>query len=243
MSEPSLSVVIPAYNEESRIVPSIERIVQYLNASHKDYELIVVDDGSSDRTAGVVQNLAKGNPKIRLLSNPQNEGKGNSVKKGVLAAKGDVIFFTDADLSTPIEEIEKFLEELKRHDIVIGSRSIEGANVELHEPIYRELLGKLFNKFVQILCVPGIVDTQCGAKMFKREAAMKIFPLIKTARFSFDVEALFLARRFGHRIKELPIRWLYSANTRVRTFQDGPKMLWDLLQIRWIHRNTKKNVA
>ena len=241
MAQPNLSLIVPAYNEESRIVPSIEKIAQYLDAKKMDYELLVVDDGSSDGTAAVVQDLAERNPRILLLKNAQNEGKGNSVKKGVLAAKGEIIFFTDADLSTPIEETEKFLRELKTYDIVIGSRSIEGADVRVHEPLYRELLGKLFNKFVRALCVSGIVDTQCGAKMFKQAAAKKIFPLMKTARFSFDVEALFLARRFGFKIKELPVQWFYSANTRVRTFQDGPQMLWDLLKIRWIHRNTQRD--
>ena len=122
---------------------------------------------------------------------------------------------------------------------MIGSRSIEGSDVRVHEPFYRECLGKIFNKFVQVLCVPGIVDTQCGAKMFKKDVAQKIFPLVRTSRFAFDVEVLFLALRHGYKIKEIPIQWFYSANTRVRTFLDGPKMLWDIFKIRWIHRNTK----
>lgn len=137
-----------------------------------------------------------------------------------------------------MEEIEKFLKEIENADIVIGSRAIDGANVMVHEPLYRELLGKLFNKMVQLLCVRGLIDTQCGAKMFKREAGLKIFSLSKISGFAFDVEILFLARRLGFRIKGIPVTWYYSEDTKVRTFRDGFWMLVDLLKIRWLHRNT-----
>ena len=239
MDSPDLSVIFPAYNEETRIVPSLEKTLAYLKNKGGTFEIIIVDDGSADRTAELAGNIVERNPEVHLLSLRPNRGKGNAVKEGVMTARGRSIFFTDADLSTPIGEIENFLTELKNHDIVIGSRSIEGARVVVHEPLYRELLGKLFNKFVRALAVPGFVDTQCGAKMFRRDAAKKIFPYLKTARFSFDVEVLYLARRFGLSVKEMPVEWHYSANTRVRTFQDGPRMLWDLLKIRWMHRKTK----
>ena len=239
MDQPRLSVIIPAYNESSRIIPTIERITQYLASRKITYELLVVDDGSSDGTDKTIQKLAQADDSIRLLRNEINKGKGNAVKRGVVSSWGELVFFTDADLSTPIEEIEKFLPEFPAYDVVIGSRSIEGADVRLREPLYREILGKTFNKFAQAACVPGIVDTQCGAKMFKKDVAQRIFPLVQTSRFAFDVEVLFLAMQFGYKIKEIPIRWFYSANTRVRTFLDGPKMLWDIFRIRSIHRGTK----
>ena len=243
MPEPFLSVVIPAYNEAGRIAPSLEKIGRYFTQRKASYELLVVDDGSSDNTAALVEAEAGKNPAVRLIRLGANQGKGGAVKRGMMEAKGDIIYFTDADLSTPIEEVEKFLPLFPAYDVVIGSRAIEGADMQIHEPFYREILGKLFNKIVCVLCVPGFVDTQCGAKMFKKDAARAIFPLVQTARFSFDVEVLFIAQRLGYKIKELPIRWFYSANTTVRTFSDGPKMLWDILLIRWIHRNTTKNVA
>lgn len=132
-----------------------------------------------------------------------------------------------------------FFEELKKVDIVIGSRSIDGANVVLREPILREVLGKLFNLFVQVFCVPGFIDTQCGAKMFRREAARSIFSLLKLERFAFDVEVVYLAKRLNFSVSELPITWYYSSNTRVRTFLDGPKMLLDLLRIKWLHKDLR----
>lgn len=235
MQQPQLSVIIPAYNEAARIRPTLEKIVQYLEGRKIPYEIIVVDDGSADATAAVVRALADRNEAVRLISLPQNQGKGSAVKKGVLNSWGEIIYFTDADLSTPIEEIEKFLPQFPVHDIVIGSRG-DGADVRVHEPLYRELLGKLFNRFVRLLCVPGIQDTQCGAKMFKKDVAHRIFPQVKTSRFAFDVEVLYIALDYGYKIKEVPVRWYYSANTTVRTFSDGPKMLWDLLHM-WFRRN------
>lgn len=239
MIQPYLSVIIPAYNEAERIVPTLEKITKYLAEQKITYELLVVDDGSTDSTADIIRNMAEQNDCIRLISNERNQGKGASVKRGVINSWGEMVFFTDADLSTPIEEVPKFLKFFPEYDVVIGSRSIEGADVQIHEPLHRELLGKTFNKFVQVLCVGGIVDTQCGAKMFKKDVAQKIFPMVQTARFAFDVEVLHIAQKIGYKIKELPIQWFYSANTTVKTFSDGPKMLLDLFRIRWIHRNTK----
>ena len=243
MPEPFLSVIIPAYNEAERIGPTLDKIAEYLAAKSMSYELLVVDDGGTDATASIVTAVSAKNPAVRLIRLDKNLGKGGAVKRGVMESKGEMVFFTDADLSTPIEEIEKFFPLFPAYDIVIGSRAIEGANIRVHEPFYRETLGRLFNKIVRVLCVPGFVDTQCGAKMFTKAAARAIFPLIRTERFSFDVEVLFVARRLGFKIKETPIQWFYSANTTVRTFTDGPRMLWDILFIRWIHRNTTKNVA
>ena len=239
MEQPFLSVIIPAFNEALRIVPSLEKISNYLAGRKTEHEIIVVDDGSSDATADLVKTLSDKNPAIRLIVNDKNEGKGAAVKRGVMSSWGEMVYFTDADLSTPIEEIEKFFPLFPAYDIVIGSRSIDGADVQVHEPFYREILGKIFNKFVRALCVPGFVDTQCGAKMFRKDPAQTLFPLLQTSRFSFDVEVLYVALRLGYKIKEIPIRWAYSANTTVRTFSDGPRMLLDLFRIRRIHKNLR----
>ena len=239
MPGPFLSVVIPAYNEEERIFPTLKRITEYLATKSASYELLVVDDGSSDATVSIVKAVADKYPAVRLIRLDRNLGKGGAVKRGVMESVGEMVFFTDADLSTPIEEIEKFFPLFPAYDVVIGSRAIDGANIRVHEPFYRETLGRLFNKIVRVLCVPGFVDTQCGAKIFTRAAAQAIFPLVRTERFSFDVEVLFVARRLGYKIKEIPIQWFFSANTTVRTFIDGPRMLWDLFHIRWTHRNLR----
>jgi dolichyl-phosphate beta-glucosyltransferase len=187
----------------------------------------------------MVEKFSKTNPNLKLLNNEKNIGKGATVKKGMLSALGRIIYFTDSDLSTPIEELDRFLSEIKDSDIVIGSRAIERSNIMVHEPLYREILGRVFNLAVRLFCVPGFVDTQCGSKMFRSEAAGRIFPLTKISRFAFDVEALYLAYRFGYRIKELPVKWYHSPDTKVRPFLDGPKMLFDLLMIRWSHRKTR----
>jgi len=237
MTDLFLSVILPIYNEHKRIVSTLNKILKYLDAKNVSYELLVVDDGSTDNSAAIVQSFSEKNSALRLIRLPKNEGKGGAVKRGVMESRGEMVYFTDADLSTPIEEIEKFFPLFPAFDIVIGSRAIEGADLRVREPFYREILGKIFNKFVCVLCVSGFVDTQCGAKMFSRAAARAIFPLLQTRRFSFDVEVLFLASRLGFRIKELPIQWFYSAETTVRVFSDGPRMLWDILRIRWIQRN------
>jgi len=231
-----LSIVIPAYNEEKRIKKTLEVIVLFLKKKSYEFEIIIVDDGSKDLTVKKVEEIRGKNPEIKILKNEKNMGKGYSVKRGVLEANGKFIFFTDADLSTPIEELEKFFSEIKNYDIVIGSRAIKGANIAIHEPRYREILGRIFCKFVRFWCVPGFADTQCGAKMFRRDAAKKIFSLQKLSRFAFDVEILYLAKLYNYRVKEIPINWFYSADTRVRTFADGVKMLFDLIKIGFIHK-------
>lgn len=237
--ENSVSIVIPAFNEAVRIVPTLEKIIDYIKKNLEEYEIIVVDDGSADSTVMQVQAFCKDNSHIKLLENGKNSGKGKAVQKGMLSARGEFIYFTDADLSTPVEEIDRFLKEIEDADIVIGSRSIDGAQVMVHEPFYREILGKLFNKIVRLFCVRGFIDTQCGAKMFQREAALKIFPLLKINGFAFDVEILYLAKRFGLKVKEIPVTWYYSADTKVKTFQHGFGMLLDLIRIRWLHRDDR----
>lgn len=234
-----LSIVIPAYNEEVRIVSTLEAAALYLDAKGYDYEIIVVDDGSSDRTVEKVREAAGKHSGISVVENGVNRGKGYSVRAGVAAARGEFVFFTDADLSTPIEELENFFAAIKDRDIVIGSRAIKGAHISVHEPLYRELLGRSFSVAVGLLCVSGYTDTQCGAKLFRMEAARKIFPRQKLFRFAFDVELLYLAKRFGFTVTEMPINWRYSTDTRVRPFRDGFRMLYDIARIRFLHWGDK----
>lgn len=238
-AEIEISIVIPAYNEEARISVSLEKIAAYMYRRGTLYELIVVNDGSTDSTLSVVQELIPKIPSLKIVTYDKNQGKGNATKAGVLEAKGQIVFFTDADLSTPIEEIERFLVEIKQADVVIGSRAAHGASIKIHEPFHREILGKLFCLFVRLFCVPGFADTQCGAKMFKGEVSRILFQQLKIARFAFDVELLYLAKRSGFRVKELPITWYFSNNSRVRTFRDGFKMLWDVMKIKAMHNSIK----
>ncbi|MBI4824097.1 MAG: glycosyltransferase family 2 protein [Nitrospirae bacterium] len=235
MQKDSISVVIPAYNEELRILPTLNRLYEYLRANFRDFEIIVVDDGSKDGTSGIVGNIALSN--IRLIQHPVNRGKGSAVKHGILSSKGSLILISDADMSTPIEEIEKLIPFIESgFDIAIGSRGLKESEIALRQPWHRENMGKIFNIFVRGFLVRGIKDTQCGFKLFKAESAKRIFEKCTIAGFSFDVEALFLARRMGYKIKEVPIRWLDSPDSKVRIIQEPAKMLIDLLRIRlyWI---------
>lgn len=234
-----ISIVIPTYNEGKRISGTLESIISFLQKKDYTYEIIIVDDGSTDLTVKKVEEIKSKNPEIKIIQNEVNLGKGYSVKRGVLAAEGEYIFFTDADLSTPIEELEKFFTEIKNHNIVIGSRAIKGANIVVHQPIYREILGKIFCKLVRLWCGVDFIDTQCGAKMFRKNVAKKIFSLQKISRFAFDVEILYLAKLSNYQVKEIPIIWSHSGDSRVHTFSDGIKMLIDLMKIKFIHRNTQ----
>jgi len=232
-----ISIIIPAYNEERRIVDTLNKIKAFLDG--KDYEIVVVNDGSKDRTVEVVEELHDDH--IRIINNPGNKGKGYAVRNGMLHAKGDLLLFSDADLSTPIEELEKLLPFVKEgYGIVIGSRAMKESDIKVHQPFYRELMGKFFNKIVGLVAVKGIKDTQCGFKLFTREAADKIFKLQKLDGFSFDVELLYLAKKLGFKIKEVPIVWINDEDTRVSTIKDSAKMFFDLFKIRWLHAREDK---
>jgi dolichyl-phosphate beta-glucosyltransferase len=230
VSAPYLSVVIPAYNEERRLPFSLQRVRDYLEGKAESYEVVVVDDGSTDNTVGCVRDF--GSSRVTLLSNDVNRGKGYSVRRGMLLARGEYRLMCDADLSTPIEETERLLAALKAGaDVAIGSRAATGARIEQHQPWYRENLGRLFNFAVRMVALSGISDTQCGFKLFTGCVAEDIFTRAKVAGFSFDVEALFLARRAGYRIVEIPVVWRNDAATRVTPLKGAGAFL-DLLRIR-----------
>ncbi|MCK4521213.1 MAG: glycosyltransferase family 2 protein [Nanoarchaeota archaeon] len=223
-----LSVIIPAYNEEKRIGKTLERIISYLDSKKYSYEIIVVDDGSRDRTRDVVRGVRN----VKINKKRKNMGKGYSVKEGMLIAKGDYLLFSDADLSTPIEELEKLMNYIKKYDVIIGSRALKESDIQIRQPFYREYMGKIFNFFVQILTVKGIRDTQCGFKLFTKKAAKEIFSKQKIDGFGFDVEVLFIARKKGFKIKEVPIVWRNSINTKVSPVKDSVRMFYDILKVR-----------
>ena len=232
MSTPFLSVVIPAYNEEQRILPTLQRVTGYLGAQAYTWTVVVADDGSTDRTAAVVEEFAKGQPNFSLLSLP-HAGKGSAVRAGMLHATGAYRFLCDADLSMPIEQLERFLPpRLTEFDIAVGSREAPGAH-RFNEPYTRHLQGRLFNLFVRLIAVPDINDTQCGFKCFRAEVAESLFSLQRTSGWSFDVEVLFLARRLGLRLLEVPIDWHHDPDSRGHRFRDGLSMGLETLRLRW----------
>ena len=227
MSEPALSVVVPALNEEDRLPRTLERIASHLARRGGDYEVLVVDDGSRDRTAARAESAG-----ATVLRNETNRGKGFAVRRGMLAARGARRLMTDADLSTPIEELERLGARMDEgHDVVVGSRALPGSRIEVRQPWYRENSGRLFNVFVRALAVPGVMDTQCGFKLFSAAAARDVFSAARLDGFSFDVEALFLARKKGYRIAEVPVVWRNDAASRVSLLR-GFLAFPDLLRIR-----------
>lgn len=248
---PLLSVVIPAFNEEARLPVSLPRILAYLTAVGFDWELILADDGSADATLSLMERVAADHLRerrpgcVRVLALP-HRGKAATVRSGMLAAVGQVVLFSDADLSTPIETVEEMIPLLKGHggraDVVIGSREGLGAR-RTAEPIYRHLIGRGFNLLVQLLAVPGIQDTQCGFKLFSREAARDLFQRLRlygddapTVRgplvTGFDVEVLFLARRRGYSVAEWPVEWHHVAGSKVDPVRDAYRMFLDVLRVR-----------
>jgi dolichyl-phosphate beta-glucosyltransferase len=231
---PLLSVVIPAYNEEQRLPRTIEQIERYLDGRHVPYELILVDDGSADRTRQVMDAAAERNPRVRVEALPTNRGKGRALAAGVATARGDKVLVTDADLSTPIEELEKLEAALKGGaGVAIASRSIRGSRVEVPQPIYRVLMGKVFNLIVQTVLLPGIWDTQCGFKLFRADVARPVFAALTTDGFGYDPEALFLAKRRGVRIAEVPVVWRNSAPTTVMPIRSSVDMFKHVVRVRF----------
>lgn len=230
---PSLSVVIPAYNEEERLPLALERVSHYLRRSHPSCEIIVVDDGSTDGTAQLVAEWQQKTPGLRLVSNGRNRGKGYSVRHGMLEARGRVALFTDADLSAPIEEAAKLFAALESADVAIGSRDIDRSLIEIHQSRMRELAGIIFNWIVRLFTGLPFHDTQCGFKAFAMPESRIIFQQQRIEDFGFDPEILFLARRHGLRIAEVPVRWAHDARTKVHVVRDSLRMFVDLILIRW----------
>ncbi len=234
MSKIYLSVIIPAFNEEKRLPKTLREIDEYLREQSFEFEIIVVSDGSTDRTCEVVENLKSQIPNLKLICEKINRGKGYGVKVGMLNAKGKYRLFTDADNSTPISEIEKFWAEFEKGaDIVIASRDIKGAILDPPQPLFRRFVGEVFKYLRKIIVgLWEIEDTQCGFKCFKGEAAEKIFPKAKIEKFAFDPEILLIAKKMGFKIKEVPVYWKNDLQSKVK-FKSMIKMLIDLFKIRF----------
>jgi dolichyl-phosphate beta-glucosyltransferase len=232
---PELSIIIPAFNEERRLPKAIEQIGYYLHVRPWPAEILVVDDGSSDATPKLIESYREKVPGLRLISNGRNRGKGFSVRHGMLEARGQIALFTDADLSTPIEEADKLLSAIREngYDGAIGSRAMDRSLIETHQSAFREQAGMFFNRLVRGIAGIEFSDTQCGFKAFRRERAGIIFEQQRIERFGFDPEILFLAKRHGLRVAEIPVRWSHDAATKVNVIGDGIQMFVDLLVIRW----------
>lgn len=242
-NRPLVSVVIPAYNEARRLPQTLQRVDDYFSHQNYPVEIIVVDDGSTDETRSVVRAFGTSHPRVQLIEN-DHRGKGYTVRTGMLAARGHIVLFSDADLSTPIEDIEKLLPWFERgYDIVIGSREGAGAQ-RIQEPFYRHLMGRVFNLVVRTLTVRGIEDTQCGFKAFRDEVAQDVFnrvllygknakPVANGMVTAFDVEVLFIGSKLGYRIKEVPVQWRYGTETKVNPLKDSWRNLRDVLLVRW----------
>lgn len=242
----SLSIVIPAYNEEKRLPSTLQRVVEYLNAGHFDFsEILVVDDGSKDGTAALVEEFASRHKSVALLKNPGNRGKGYSVRHGMLEAQGDWVLFSDADLSSPIEELESLLTAVERTGapIAIGSRALDRSLVGVHQPALREYAGRFFNLAMRVITGLKFYDTQCGFKLFRKDAARAIFSRAQLERFGFDVEVLYIGEMLGYKAVEVPVVWNDVAGSKVGTFQ-GLDGFIDLLRVRrndWAGRYDNQN--
>jgi len=242
MERPFLSIIVPAYNEDRRLPTTLPQIVAFLEAQPYRGQVIVVDDGSADSTARVVEQMATQQPLITLIRN-EHRGKGYAVKTGMLAAQGDYLFLCDADLSMPIEEVARFLPPaLQGCDVAIGSREVAGA-MRYDEPSHRHLMGRVYNLLVRLLAVRGFQDTQAGFKCFRREVALDLFPYQTMDGFGFDVEVLFIAQKRGYHIVEVPIDWYHMTNSRVSPVSDSVRMFREIVQVRvndWRGRYEKK---
>ena len=225
-----LSVVIPAYNEASRLPETLDRVIGYLERRKVDYEILVVNDGSVDATSAVTRDYAS--RRVWTLDLAINRGKGAALRHGVVASQGARVLLCDADLSTPIEELERLEPLLGEHDLVLGSRSVEGARVEKHQPFLRELLGKGFNLIIRMLRLTSFRDTQCGFKLIKGDVARKLFPELTIDRYAYDVELVVDARRAGYRVVEVGVEWHDSPASRVVPWRDAPQMFFDVLRLR-----------
>lgn len=233
--ETCLSIVVPAYNEGTRIGKSLDKLHRYVDSKPFPAELIVVDDGSTDGMQALLQMAAEQWPCLRVLRHEPNRGKGYSVRSGVLEARGRYVLFTDADLSAPIEEADKLLAALEASgaDVAVGSRALDRGLIGVRQPAYREWSGRLFNVFVRALTGLPVRDTQCGIKLFRRESTRRAFELQRVTGFGFDPELLFLIKRGGGKIVEVPVRWNNDPATKVHLFRDSTRMFCELVALRW----------
>jgi dolichyl-phosphate beta-glucosyltransferase len=227
-----LSVVVPCFDEESRLPSSLVTALAYLEATGREYELILVDDGSRDCTAQLIREAERANPPVRGVFLPENRGKGRAVAGGVRETRGELVLISDADFSAPIAELPKLEGAIRAGaGVAIGSRAKRGAR-EVDQPLHRRAMGKGFNLLVQALLLPGLWDTQCGFKLFRGQVARDLFGRLSTDGFAFDVEVLYLARRSGWEVTEVPVRWMNSATTRVQAVRHSREMLMDVLRLR-----------
>jgi glycosyltransferase involved in cell wall biosynthesis len=233
MATPQLSIVIPAYNEGARIDRTLDRVLSCVQTQGWDAEVLVVDDGSRDRTAAIVQRWMEAHPRLKLVQNVGNRGKGFSVRNGLLQAAGEVVMFTDADLSAPMEEAELLMAAIADGaDVAIGSRWMDRTRQTIHQPLYRRFFGRCFNWVTRMVMGLPFKDTQCGFKAFKRPAAQVIFRLQRIERWGFDPEILFIARKLGYDIREVPVTWGHDERSRMSYLKDGMKMLEEMAVIR-----------
>ena len=231
---PDYSIVIPAYNESARIGQTLERVLECVHGRGWNAEVIVVNDGSKDNTAAIVEGFAAKDPIVRLISNPGNRGKGYSVRNGMLQASGDIVMFTDADLSSPMEEAELLFAAIREGaDIAIGSRWLEVKRQTLRQPFYRRFFGRCFNAVTRMIMALPFADTQCGFKAFTRQAAQTVFQLQHIERWGFDPEILFIAIKRGYTIREVAVTWGHDERSRMSYLKDGLKMLEELVYVRW----------
>jgi dolichyl-phosphate beta-glucosyltransferase len=222
-----LSVVIPAYEEAARLGPTLDRVRAYLDGRGLTHEILVVDDGSADDTAALARRHG-----AAVLRHPRNAGKGAALRSGVLASQGRRVLLTDADLSTPIEDLELLEPELAAAPVVLGSRGVAASRVTSRQPLYRELMGKSFNRVIRLLGLTAMRDTQCGFKLLDGEVARELFAALTTSRFAYDVELVWLARRRGYAVREVGVAWANSPDSRVHAVRDSARMLWDVLRLR-----------
>jgi dolichyl-phosphate beta-glucosyltransferase len=228
-----LSVIVPAFNEAQRLPATLVRVREYLDGRAEEYEVLVVDDGSVDDTAAIAEAAAQSWPRMRVLRLPTNTGKGAAVRAGMLAATGEHRVFSDADLSTPIEELPKLRARLGGAcHVAIASRALPESRVEVHQPGRREMMGRVYNRLLRVFALPGLKDTQCGFKAFTATAAVACFTPLQTLRFGFDAEVLLRARRCGWTIAEVPVRWQHREDSRVSPFRDSARVLYDMLRLR-----------
>jgi dolichyl-phosphate beta-glucosyltransferase len=228
------SIIIPAYEEGARIGSSLDKVLTYAARRGWNAEVIVVNDGSSDNTAEIVLGYAANHPMLRLVEHPDNRGKGYSVRNGMLHARGEVLLFSDADLSSPIEEASKLFAAIADGaDLAIGSRWLQSELQTQRQPLYRQFFGRIFNLLLRLILGLKFKDTQCGFKAFTRRAAQTIFPLQKIERWGFDPELLYLAKKFGFTVAEVPVAWAHREGTRINPLRDGIRMLGEMLRIRW----------